>query len=88
MLIRGEVNPLNVLDTRKLSHTPLHFEKVYIEKDKNIKNIDLWIYKNLLGRYSCKKCYNIKNNEIVDLIEIGFENPGELTIFLLSCPFL
>lgn len=87
MLIKNVVNPLNIFDVRKVFHTLSHFEKIYIDNEKNIKSIDFWIYQNLSSRYSCKKCYNIKNNEIIELIEIGFEDPNEATLFLLACPF-
>lgn len=88
MLINDGVNVLNLFDLRKLKYSPPHFEKAYISADKNIKHIDLWIYKNLSCRYSCKKSNVLRNNEIVEMIEIGFEDSNQLTLFLLSCPFL
>ena len=88
MLIRDEVNALNIFDLRPVPYALSHFVKTYIDHEKNIKNIDYWIYQNLSSRYSCKKCYNLKNNEIIELIEVGFEDPNELTLFLLACPFI
>lgn len=88
MLINGEVNVLNLFNLRKVNHKPPHFEKAYISTEKNIKHIDLWIYKNLSCRYSCKKSDVLRNNEIVEMIEISFEDSNQLTLFLLSCPFL
>lgn len=88
MLIDGEINVLNLFNLRKLKHKPPHFKSVYISTDKNIKDIDLWVYKNLSCRYTCKKTNICKNNEIIESIEISFEDENQLTLFLLSCPLI
>lgn len=88
MLIDGDVNALNLFDLRKLKYAPPHFKSVYISADKNIKEIDLWIYLHSSCRYTCRKTNICKNNEIVDSIEIAFEDSNQLTLFLLSCPLI
>jgi hypothetical protein len=88
-LIRGSVNPLNVLEIRKLSFSPSHFAKTYVENIKDMYDIDKWIYKNLNSRYCIKKSHTLdRNNKIVEMCEIGLEDPRELTLLSLACPHL
>lgn len=88
-LIRGTVNPLNVLGIRKLSFIPQHFAKTYTENLRNIHSIDDWIYTNLNSRYCIKKSHMLdKNNKITEMCEIGMEDAKELTMFSLGCPYL
>jgi len=88
-LIRGTVNPLNVLKLRKLQYVPLHFTKIYVDNIKDIKNIDNWIYSNLNSRYCIKKSHKVDNNSrITEFCEISMEDPKELTMLSLGCPYL
>lgn len=88
-LIRGTVNPLNVLGIRKLSFIPPHFAKTYTENLRNMHSIDDWIYTNLNSRYCIKKSHMLdKNNKITEMCEIGMEDAKELTMLSLGCPYL
>jgi len=88
-LVRGTVNPLNVLGIRKLPNIPVHFAKLYTENTKDMHNIDNWIYTNLNSRYCVKKSHMLdKNNKITEVCEIGIEDHRELTLMSLGCPFL
>ena len=88
-LIRGTVNPLNVLGVRKLHYMPLHFAKTYTENLKDTHLIDDWIYRNLNSRYCIKKNHILDNtNKITEVYEIGMEDHKELTMFSLGCPYL
>jgi hypothetical protein len=88
-LIRGTVNPLNVLGVRKLSYIPFHFARTYTENIKELANIDNWIYVNLNSRYCVKKTHKLdKNNKITEMCEIAVEDPKELSMLSLGCPHL
>lgn len=85
-----ELNPLDVLNSRFLNFIPEHFEKIVISKKIDIKILEDWIGFNLNSRYGIKQGYILdrENRQIVSSITIGFEDPKELTIFSLSCPYL
>ena len=80
-----KINPKNFFD-RQLNYLPLHFVNIVVEPkyEENIEKMRKWIYENCSGRYSITKdviCHNDKTKS-VDLI--GFEEPGDLTLFVLS----
>jgi hypothetical protein len=88
-LNRGEVNALGVLGLRRLSFIPQHFTKISIDTDINLKLIEHWIEFNLNGRYSIKNAYGLDSKKnIKQIIEIGFEDPKDLTMLTLGCQFL
>ena len=90
-LNKGSVNPLNVVGQRKLTYIPPHFTTLTIKmSDRNeVEKFDQWIYSNLNSRY----CVRVKqgldsHRKIIDVCEIGVEDPKELTMFGLACPYL
>lgn len=84
-----EVNPLELLNLRKLSYVPCHFETITITKNIDIKKLENWINFNLNNRYAIKYAFILDNNKkIINSIIIGFEERKELSIFSLSCPYL
>lgn len=84
-----EINPLEVLNSRQLEFIPHHFEQVPLTKNIDIKILDHWILFNLNSRYAIKKAYVLDNDKkIVNSLIVGFEDPKEATIFILSCPYL
>lgn len=90
-LNRGEVNPLGVLELRKLSFIPEHFSVISIENYYyiDIKKLEYWITFNLNGRYALKKRYTIdQKNKMREILEIGLEDPKEITLLTLGCPYL
>jgi len=88
-LARGEVNPLSVLGIRQLSFIPAHFTTVKVSKLCDIKLLDQWITYNLNSRYTIKKSFALdNNNKISEVIEVGMEDPMELTMFSLGCPHI
>jgi hypothetical protein len=87
-LKRGVVNPLSVLGLRKLNFIPAHFEKVSISKIIDTQSLDHWINYNLNGRYAITKELSFSDNKIVEILEIGFEDPKEITMLTLGCPYL
>jgi hypothetical protein len=88
-LSRGEIVPLGVLKMRKLSFIPEHFSKITIDPFVNIKFIDQWINYHLNSRYAIKHKYvTDQNQKLISVFEIGLEDPREITMLTLSCPFL
>jgi hypothetical protein len=88
-LNRGEINPLSALKLRKLSFIPDHFGKIIINDSVNIKLIDHWINYNLNSRYAIQNKYIVdQNHTLVFIKEIGIEDPKELTMLSLGCPYL
>jgi hypothetical protein len=88
-LSREEVSPLGVLNLRKLSFIPEHFTKIAVGNIVDIKLLDHWINYNLNSRYAIKKQYTVdQNNKMVEVVEIGIEDPKELLMLSLGCPHL
>jgi hypothetical protein len=88
-LIKGSVNPLNVLGVRRLSYMPKHFARMTINDELNSDRIDAWVYQNLDSRYAIVKSLKIdSNNKMIEIQELGVEDAKELTILSLSCPYL
>jgi hypothetical protein len=88
-LIKGSVNPLNVLGVRRLRYMPKHFARMTINNELNSDRIDAWVYQNLDSRYAIVKSLKIdSNNKMIEIQELGVEDAKELTILSLSCPYL
>jgi hypothetical protein len=87
-LSRNEVNPLSVLGVRRLSFIPNHFTKIKIGIC-DLKNLDQWINYHLNSRYAIRKTLSLdSNNKTVEMIEIGVEDPREITMLTLGCPYV
>jgi len=88
-LKNGKINPLGLVGMRKIPFIPDHFSKISIPILIDIKLIDHWIDFNLNSRYAIRKNYILdQDKKMVEVIEIGFEDPKELTILSLGCPYL
>jgi hypothetical protein len=88
-LSRGEINPLGVLGLRKLSFIPEHFAKLSVDRSMDAKLLEHWISYNLNSRYAIKKRLTLdQNKKMIEVIEIGIEDPRELTMLSLGCPYL
>jgi len=88
-LSRGKVNPLNILDQRNLKFIPEHFHKISVNRSADIKLIEQWINYNLNSRYAIKKSYIVDhNNKLIEVYEIGIEDPKEITLLTLGCPYV
>lgn len=86
-----KINPLNFYGIRQLEVPPPHFEYTTIEMRRyNLEQTMVkWIEKNLKGRFYVGTMYELdKNNKQVKVIKIGFEDPKELSVFTLGCPYL
>jgi hypothetical protein len=88
-LSRDQVNPLSVLGVRRLSFIPNHFTKIKIGIC-DLRNLDHWINYHLNSRYAIRKTLTLDSNtnKTVEMIEIGLEDPREITMLTLGCPYV
>jgi hypothetical protein len=88
-LCKNEVSALNVLGVKKLSFIPNHFAKVCIDHKIDTKRLEHWIEYNLNCRYGIKTKYSLDSNKkLIQVLEIGLEDPREMTMLTLGCTLL
>ena len=87
-IYKNDVNPLNVLGMRRLNRIPPNFTKFQIKKFIDIRELDRWIYLNLNSRYCVKKSTAVVENKLTTIIEVGIEDPKEVSMMTLACPYL
>ena len=79
-------NPLNVYKIRTLLVPPPHFEYCVLPMTYNLKDaLGTWVSSNLKGRYYIGSALD---NDNKPSLKIGFEEPKELSYFMLACPLL
>jgi hypothetical protein len=83
-------NHLNIYNVRQPNTAPSYFEYIYIPLQYNLKEtISRWILNNLKGRFYVSNSLMYTNNKkIEECLQIGFEDPKELSYFTLACPHL
>ena len=87
-LAKGTINPLNVLELRKLEYIPEHFTRMSIT-GADVDAVNSWVYGNLNGRYAIARSLKLdENNKMIETQDLGFEDPAEITMFSLACPYL
>ena len=86
----GIPNALNYFGIRELSVAPPHFEYITLKQNYNLEDaIRKWILKNLKSRFFIGKKIDLdKENTITSMVNLGFEDPKELSYFMLACPLL
>jgi len=87
----NKVNALNFYGIRRMKVPPPHFEYISIAmRGYNLEHSILkWVERNTNGRFYVGSMYELdKNNKETKIIKIGFENPKELSLFTLGCPYL
>ena len=87
-IYKNDVNPLNVLGMRRLNRIPPNFTKFQIKNFIDIKELDRWIYLNLNSRYCVKKSTAVVDNKLTTIIEVGIEDPKEVSMMTLACPYI
>ena len=85
-----KINPVNIFGTRRRDFPPVHFDYVNIDISYNLREaIERWIDHNCKSKYYIGKELELDNeNKIITRYRIGFENPKELSYFMLACPHL
>ena len=79
-----KINPINFFK-RELDYLPPHFINTVVKcHEGDIEKMRNWIYEYCTGRYSITNdvIYNEGKSRAVTVL--GFENPGDLTLFALS----
>jgi hypothetical protein len=83
------INPLDVLNQRKLNFIPVHFAKTKLHYLGEANEIEDWILKKLKGRYAYVKAPDIdKDGHLKTATFVAFEDQKEITYFMLACPYL
>jgi hypothetical protein len=84
MLKYNQVNPLTVFGLRQLEHCPPHFTSVDFDLRSKDKTICDWVWANLTGRFWYgRHYYKDAENNVHQCCRIGFEEPGEASMFAL-----
>ena len=79
-----KINPKNFYN-RELGILPPYFVNTVVRgHEAEIENMRKWIYENCRGRFSFTKDVTFTTNESKAVTVIGFEEPGDLTLFALS----
>lgn len=88
----NEYNNLDLLKERQLSIVPIHFTKTSLGNMDPFFNVDkilFWIRTKLKGRFSLVKTPMISTNDRVKSeFIVAFEDPKEMTFFILGCPYI
>lgn len=83
-----DLNPLDVLNKRKVEHIVPHFSKTKVQEFHFNNEIEDWIKNKLKGRYFYTRALDAEDTKLKNVSAIGFENHSEMTYFLLACPFI
>ena len=79
-----KINPVNFFK-RELDILPPHFVNTVVKAhEADVEKMRRWIYEHCSGRYSITKdvVYDGENSRSITVL--GFEEPGDLTLFALS----
>ncbi len=78
------INPKNFFK-RELDILPPHFVNTVVKgQDSEVQRMKKWIYENCYGRFSITKDVVFYGDTSKSVTVLGFENPGDLTLFALS----
>lgn len=78
------INPSNFFQ-RELDVLPPHFVNTVVRAhEADIEKMRKWIYENCTGRYSITKDVIFQDGNSKNVTVLGFEEPGDLTLFALS----
>ena len=90
MKLKTKFTAQDYFDIRRLQFEPSHLATIDLPHTYNIETaISKWIDVNLKKRYYLKKVVGLtKQNKIETVLRAGFEDPKELSYFVLACPHL
>tara|TARA_Y100000389_G_scaffold59120_1_gene55154 strand:+ start:791 stop:1066 length:276 start_codon:yes stop_codon:yes gene_type:complete len=76
-----KINPNNFFK-RELDILPPHFVNTVVKAhEADVEQMRKWIYENCHGRYSITKDVTYKGDASRSVTVLGFEEPGDLTLF-------
>jgi len=79
-----KINPVNFFK-RELDILPPHFVNTVVKAhEADVEKMRRWIYENCTGRYSITKDVMYNGDSSRSVTVLGFEEPGDLTLFALS----
>ena len=79
-----KINPNNFYK-RELDILPPHFVNTVVKAhEADVEKMRKWIYENCSGRYSITKDVVFEGDTSRSVTVLGFEEPGDLTLFALS----
>jgi hypothetical protein len=79
-----KINPNNFFK-RELDILPPHFVNTVVKAhEADVEKMRKWIYENCHGRFSITKDVIFQNDTSRSVTVLGFEQPGDLTLFALS----
>lgn len=85
-----DLNPLDILRVRKITTSAPHFNVTRITDSEFFDGVEEWVKIKLKGRYAIYKApyFDQETNTLKSSMHLGFEDPKELTYFMLACPHL
>ena len=79
-----KINPNNFFQ-RELDFLPPHFVNTVVRAhESDVHTMRKWIYEHCAGRYSITRDVLLKDGDARSVTILGFEEPGDLTLFALS----
>ena len=79
-----KINPVNFFK-RELDILPPHFVNTVVKAhEADVEKMRRWIYEHCSGRYSITKDVVFEGDTSRSVTVLGFEEPGDLTLFALS----
>ena len=79
-----KINPVNFFK-RELDILPPHFVNTVVKAhEADVEKMRRWIYEHCSGRYSITKDVVYDGDNSRSITVLGFEEPGDLTLFALS----
>ncbi len=85
------INHLTIAGVREVFLPPAHFEYATfdLKQVKSHSAIKQWILANLAHRFFYNEKYQtLDDSQFIVKVLVGFEDPKELSFFMLACPHL
>ena len=88
--IKNKISPEDFFNIRRLKYKPPHLAMIDLPSQYNLEQaVEKWIETNLKKRYYLNKTVGLtKENKLEQVMRVGFEDPKELSYFVLACPLL
>ena len=79
------INPKN-FHPRKLDRIPPHFKVIALPNQIEYQQhkTTRWIHAHCVGRFALVNDVQYQNDQVTSVTKIGFEEPSDLTMFILS----
>jgi hypothetical protein len=90
MISDKKINPLEVFNVRQVTCAPPHFEYINLPMTYNLEqSISKWVKNNLKHRFYVGRNVSLdKDNKLIQVLTVGFEENKDMSYFMLACPHL